>query len=316
MTYQTTNDFTVTRQDGTYTGATNELVVSNGGTVTLPTPTAGEKFGVRALQNDVTIVQNGAIEGSTSDRRVSADGNSVFVSDGSEWYLVSGNEYFGYDIPDAEPWQDNRWVMNEGSGSVLNDDVGSTNATLNGPAWESVSDATGGQTITLDGVDDYWITDSRLTLLDGPLTVCGWVRPEDMVSFQNPLLSVKDTTDPDAKENGWYVDTDGDSALLTVERSGTASSVCRGVPFVNPSEWGFFAILIGGGNHRLITYSNSQELADQSASGGSGGSADGYLFGGGGESGRFDGDHDYFSVAQNELVSKSDITTLWESTQR
>jgi len=162
MTYQTTNDFTVTRQDGTYTGATNELVVSNGGTVTLPTPTAGEKFGVRALQNDVTIVQNGAIEGSTSDRRVSADGNSVFVSDGSEWYLMSGNEYFGYDIPDSvvtQPESGDRTHFDiDGFGSDY-EIVQSSEAIVGDYVWEStntnMSNSRNEALISTSGLNDY-----------------------------------------------------------------------------------------------------------------------------------------------------------------
>jgi len=119
MTYQTTNYFDVTRQDGTHTAANEELVVSDGGTITPPTPTAGETFGVRALRNDVTLVPNNSFEGSTNDRRIDAEGNAVFVSDGTEWYLVSGEEHFGFDIPDSEGFEHNDLT------GVYNGDTGS-----------------------------------------------------------------------------------------------------------------------------------------------------------------------------------------------
>jgi len=162
MTYQTTNDFDLTRQDGTYTGATGELVVSDGGTITLPTPTAGEKFGVRALRNDVTLLPNGSIEASTSDRRIDSEGNSVFVSDGTEWYLVSGNEYFGFDIPDsalllvdakaiADSFSDgdtvNTWSDQTGNGNDL--------TAVGGPTFrDSTNDINGNPTVVYDGTND------------------------------------------------------------------------------------------------------------------------------------------------------------------
>lgn len=178
MTYQTTNDFDLTRQDGTYTGATGELVVSDGGTITLPTPTAGEKFGVRALRNDVTLLSNGSIEASTSDRRIDSEGNSVFVSDGTEWYLVSGNEYFGFDIPDTRV--EHQYPHDEGSGTTLTDKKGPINGTISGATWTADADAVGGYYLDYDGTDDGtdFADGSWDDFYNSDYTVTAFVRPD------------------------------------------------------------------------------------------------------------------------------------------
>lgn len=230
MTYQTTNDFDLTRQDGTYTGATGELVVSDGGTITLPTPTAGEKFGVRALRNDVTLLSNGSIEASTSDRRIDSEGNSVFVSDGTEWYLVSGNEYFGFDIRDSVV---NHWPTDDGSGSTLTDNQGTADGTISGATWVSDSAAVGGHYLSYDGTDDHVaLPPSTLSYTTaGDYTLTAWVNPS--ISDRQAVLAYH--------ENG------GAGVSLEMSASGNLQLTHHNVAFVESSlsiptgQWSFVA---------------------------------------------------------------------------
>jgi len=178
MTYQTTNDFDLTRQDGTYTGATGELVVSDGGTITLPAPTAGEKFGVRALRNDVTLLANGSTEGSTSDRRITSEGNSVFVSDGTEWYLVSGNEYFGFDIPDSG--LAHRYEFEDDSDpTTAIDSEASANGSITGASYVTTAQV-GSLALSGDGSDDTVTIDTGDTT--APLTFTLWAEKDSTTS--------------------------------------------------------------------------------------------------------------------------------------
>lgn len=230
MTYQTTNDFTVTRQDGTYTGATNELVVSNGGTVTLPTPTAGEKFGIRALQNDVTVVQNGAIEGSTSDRLVSDDGVSVFVSDGSEWYLVSGDEYFEFDIPDSAIAQyDATQESSTGGITSITDQIGTFD--LTGNASVISSGINGKQTFRFDGTDDG-MSASSFDLNTEPFAVIAVVQQQEAVDSNNFYY---DFTDGSGSTIQFALqDNNNATATLRPFRGGTSGADNQDIVDLNP----------------------------------------------------------------------------------
>jgi len=167
MTYQTTNYFDVTRQDGTHTAANEELVVSDGGTITPPTPTTGETFGVRALRNDVTLVPNNSFEGSTNDRRIDAEGNAVFVSDGTEWYLVSGEEHFGFDIPDGQNlyarWDAKEETFSDGATGVSPTDQASTFDATGGNGVEFTTSGQNGHNAYVFNGDDYAVVPNSTT---------------------------------------------------------------------------------------------------------------------------------------------------------
>jgi hypothetical protein len=49
----------------------------------------------------------------------------------------------------------NRWKADFGSGTTINDDVGTADATLNGGSWVSDSNAQGDYKLSLDGTSDY-----------------------------------------------------------------------------------------------------------------------------------------------------------------
>jgi len=86
---------TVTRQDGSYTANNKDHVVSNGGTITLPSPV---QDGIVMITKVATQPElTGTVDG-ISEPYISGDESAVFVSDGNEWYSVDRNQISA--IPD------------------------------------------------------------------------------------------------------------------------------------------------------------------------------------------------------------------------
>jgi len=230
---------------------------------------------------------------------------------GVEEITVDGQAVFSA-IPDSG---DHQWFIDEGSGTTLNDSVGSVNATINGATWESESGTVGGQYLEYDGVDDHFATDSTLGIDKG--TVCGWVRPKEFTNFSNMFFIWGE--DVNNGDNGIYVATEStEGEILTVGSDPNAGSVLRNVPFVSTNSWGFFGFTWDGTDHRLITFDNSSELADQTASAGKNTSGSETLYVGGNPAdGAFlEGDTDFFVATQDRTLTKAEITDLWEATQR
>ena len=87
---------TVTRQDGSYTASSGEHVVSNGGTITLPSPVQDGVVMITEVQTTPQL--SGSVDGIT-DPYISGDDSVVFVSEGSAWYSVDRNQISA--IPDS-----------------------------------------------------------------------------------------------------------------------------------------------------------------------------------------------------------------------
>lgn len=87
---------TVTRQDGSYTASSGEHVVSNGGTITLPSPVQDGIVMITEVQTTPELI--GSVDGIT-DPSILGDDSVVFVSDGSAWYSVDRNQISA--IPDS-----------------------------------------------------------------------------------------------------------------------------------------------------------------------------------------------------------------------
>lgn len=198
---------------------------------------------------------------------------------------------------------DYQWYINAGSGSTLDADVGSVTATTaGGPTWKSDSSAVGDYHLSHDGVDDIWTTDSGV--LTTPFTIAGWVRFDDMTAFDGGIAS---------NNNDWYVDGDGDGALLTVMGG---SARIRSHPFPSIGNWGFFALNVQSGQHRLITWSNTQELADNTNTN-AGVSASNTVLrvGTHHNNGYLSGDTDFYVVSEGALLTKTELTDLWDATK-
>jgi hypothetical protein len=87
---------TVTRQDGSYTANNNDHVVSNGGTITLPSPVQDGIVMITKVETRPELT--GTVDG-ISEPYISGDESAVFVSDGNEWYSVDRNQLGA--IPDS-----------------------------------------------------------------------------------------------------------------------------------------------------------------------------------------------------------------------
>lgn len=204
-------------------------------------------------------------------------------------------------IPETGDYQ---WYIDAGSGSTLDADVGAVTATTaGGPTWESDSTAVGGYHLSHDGVDDVWTTDSGV--LTTPFSVGGWVRFDDMTAFDNGIAS---------NNSDWYVDSDGAGALVTVMGGGSRIS---GHSFPSAGNWGFFALNVKATEHRLITWSNSQELADTTNTNAGASESDTTLtVGTHHNDGWLSGDTDFYVVSEGSVLTKTEWADLWEATQR
>jgi hypothetical protein len=231
----------------------------------------------------------------------------------SEVIAPDGTQVFGA-IPDSG---DHQWYVDEGSGATLNDSVGSVSATINGATWEADSAAVGGQRLSHDGIDDYWETDSSLQL--DSATIFGWVRPADFTSFSNQFASWG--SDINGSGSGFYIDTeDTEGEILVAANDNDNGSVqISNVPFVNINERGFYALIYDGADYRIITFSATQELADQTSDSDKPdrfptGSHNVYVGGNPTDSDHLTGDTDFTGVAVNRTLSKTEITEVWGAT--
>jgi len=221
--------------------------------------------------------------------------------------IVAVTDTPGSDIPDSGS---NQWYIDEGSGSTLQPDVGSVTATINGATWQADSNAVGDYHLSHAGSGDIWQTDSGV--LTPPFSVGGWVRFDDMTEFENSFAwNNSDNSDGERMR----MMTDGDGALLTVQGGG---SLIRGQSFPTTGNWGFWALNMESDQHRLITWSNSQELDDNSSSNNNNGlGSDRTLIVGTDDGGHhLSGDTDFYVVSEGSLLSKSEWTDLWQATQR
>lgn len=87
-----TNPWNIIRDDGTYTASYGDHVISDGGTVTLPSPQQGAAVAVSEIGNSSVTVDGGSAQveqQSTLNTGNTNEDEVVFVSDGSNWYVAS-----------------------------------------------------------------------------------------------------------------------------------------------------------------------------------------------------------------------------------
>lgn len=98
--------------------------------------------------------------------------------------LVDGAEYTG--IPDSVV---NHWPTDEGSGTVLTDNVGNIDGSISGPAWTSLSDAVGDYYLSYDGSDDLVSLgqDTLNAVYSGDWTFTAFVKPSSTGSYKGVL---------------------------------------------------------------------------------------------------------------------------------
>jgi hypothetical protein len=242
--------------------------------------------------------------------RVVVDGTQGFipVTDSSPDYPAVGvwdgaTRYGATDLSAIPDIGDYQWYVDAGSGTTVEADLGSVLGTLDDASmWVSNSAATGGY--ALDHQATYsWVTDT--TILDPPFTVCGWIKPASYASDQV-----------------WMGQAGGDmhvktASSETLTTSFGGSSYINGT-FVPAGNWGFAALSIDSSpsEHRLITFDNSQELSDNTN--GNWTNIDDNLEVGdyNNSNSNLDGLSDFHVVSEGALLSKTEITEVWEATKR
>jgi len=210
-------------------------------------------------------------------------------------------------IPDSGDYQ---WYIDAGTGSTLDADVGSVTATISGPSWVSDANAVGGYYLSHSGDTDIWRTDSAV--LSTPFTVAGWVRIDSVGNFDNYFAgNNKDNSNGER----WSMN-DYNSDQIQVSQGGGSVTGTRGT-WPNSGEWGFFAANVKSDQSRLITFSNTQELADNTGSHNNNGLGSASKFvTKDREEGGLNGDTDFFVISSGSLLTKTEITELWQATQR
>jgi hypothetical protein len=183
--------------------------------------------------------------------------------------------------------------------------VGAVTGTINGADWISDTSSVGGHHLDHTSTNnETWETDSGV--LTTPLTVCGWTRFDDMTSFDNGFVGLNTGQDG--------LDTVTDGEILSVINGGTR---IQNHPFASVGNWGFWSYSVDSSEHRLITFDNSQELADTTNSTGT--SVSGNVMSIGRRSGvssYLNGQTDFVVVSEGSKLTKTQITELWEATKR
>jgi len=182
--------------------------------------------------------------------------NSIRLGDGSEISEVrtgAGDVLFSASaIPDSVT---NQWRMDEGSGTTLNDSVGSSPASLQKTGlWVSDSNSEGGfHTDYNDNTDEYWITDSSVGF-NGQVTVLQWVNVDGWPSGTERLLYYGEGDG--TRENNINLSARDSDTLHLFKREGGTFSEPAGLS-VSPlsgGNWYLIAATLDGSNNDINLY--------------------------------------------------------------
>lgn len=154
----------------------------------------------------------------------------------------------GVELPDAP--LAHHWRVDEGSGTTLNDDVGSLNASINDSSIRWMENGLGGHNLSFD--DNTGVVEASDSSLNGPdYAFMGWARP-------NPDGNNRVYGGTDGNSNGWlvrhhpsgnlmwqlYVDNaDGGSVPLTIDSSEQSMG-----------EWTFLAFVLDSSSNSATFY--------------------------------------------------------------
>jgi len=170
-------------------------------------------------------------------------------------------------IPDSVT---SRLRMDEGSGSTLNDSVGSVTSSLVSGSWVSASKYTGGFATDYDGANSYWATDSEIDINGQSQGVAGWFEITGG-DDRGDAFNARTGTGSDAR--GWelQVRTDGEVRQVHYDSSGSASIVCSSTDdavtlSLDGTDY-FIAITVDGDMANLYIWDSSQQLVNTSGTG-------------------------------------------------
>jgi len=220
----------------------------------------------------------------------------------------------GIAIPDAIT---NQWRMDEGSGTTLQDSVGSQPATLNnGGNWTNVSGATGDTVPVLDGIDDYWQSDNAFGINGTQYGVCGWIYVDSTTDNNSGVVNCgtgDPAYDPNAAGEGWSILMRDTPAIVWAHRPG-GEIATESISF---DKWYFYGLSGDGDSANYYLWDNNNLVTSGSATVSRSGVGNNYNLMGGVRSGLFiDGYADVTSLSTTTTVSQSDFETVWQNTRR
>jgi len=170
-----TNPWNIIRDDGTYTASYGDHVISDGGTVTLPSPQQGAAVAVSEIGNSFVTVDGGSAQVEQRSTLNTNNGNEdevVFISDGSNWYIANDLDN-AVSIPDAQNLYADYNPAKQCGPTPFVDQAGTaSDLTANGdPTLQS--DVFGSNNgIDLDGSGDFYVGSStNFGTLSQPYTI-------------------------------------------------------------------------------------------------------------------------------------------------
>jgi len=191
--------------------------------------------------------------------------SEVILPDGaaaSEVIAPDGRTVFSA-IPD---WVTNRFRLDEGSGSTVDDSVGSIQATLNGPTWVSNASGTGGFWIDLDGADDWWVTD-QFAINQQQYTVAGWINPTSVPTAGNVVNTVSGPNSGDGRTDGGFVWQFADSSTIELSHYSGGSRNSVTTQSVSIGQWLFVGIVGDGDTGEIYVWDNNAQIGSSSGTG-------------------------------------------------
>lgn len=240
----------------------------------------------------------------------------VVARDGTESNPLRSQQNYPFIAAEGDPIPvaTNQLPMGEGSGTTLNDSIGSATATLTGGGWQSDSTAVEGSVTTYDGVDDYWETDNPQSVNGAVYSVMAWVRLDSITNLST-VIAASDTSN----RNGWQIRVLGESPSgFELDHMDSNFNVVTSVtPGISTGTWYFVAAAGNGDSGTLWVYDNNQQLGSSSGSA-SRSQQDRQIRGmanraGGGY---VNGSADAPAWSVDEELTEADIEQYWTETQR
>ena len=234
------------------------------------------------------------------------------MSDFTTWRSLVDGEEIGV-IPDSVT---NQWLMDEGTGTTLNDNIGNIPASLSGASWLEDADAEGGWKTSYDGTDDYWETDDAFGINGSDYTGMVWLEYDDsMEGDSTAYLHAMDGTN----DNGWGIGMSGGSPgqPRLVHRDAGSFNMAELSTSINDGEWYLLAAAGSGDTGTLYLYDSDGYVEDASFNE-SRGQQDVHLRGMARMNDSFHapGNVDAPAVSTDTEMTKSEIEEYWQATLR
>lgn len=303
----TLNSTATVRASANYNANVGEHVVMSGGNVVnLPDPVTDGYVMVSPHDvGSIPFVQDPrtgeTIEGDDGVS-VTAEYPVVFLSDGSNWYVSDARDT-SLVIPDSAT---NQWLLDEGSGTTLADNIGSQPATLQAGTWASETGATGDVVLDLDGTDDWWITDSTFACNGQKYSVATWVYLRDTAENGAGIIipNADGTASYDPFENqGWDISIDRDQSEIELRHNGASTSTVIASLPASTDTWYLVGASGDGDSATGYLYDKSGFINSSSGTGARDGIGDPFYLAGGVRDSRYQN-----MQQENTTVS---ATTTW-----